>query len=90
MIEFRNINGQWRDGNGLPIETFPMQVRDDTVPLVVAEEAYKEYAAQYGKSQSLQRIGERGGFGAAEIAILLYERCKRLRGNTLTYREMPT
>lgn len=49
------------------------------MPLVVAEEAHKEYAAQ-GYSQSLARLNERGGFGAAELAILLYQRIKRLEG----------
>ncbi len=53
--------------------------REGEVPLVVAEEAHKEYAAQ-GYSQSLARLNERGGFGAAELAILLYQRIKRLEG----------
>ncbi len=47
--------------------------------MVIAEEAYKEYAAQYGTSQSLARLNERGGFGAAEIAILLFERIQRIQ-----------
>jgi hypothetical protein len=46
--------------------------------MLVAAEAYKEYAAQYGTGQSLARLNERGGFGWSELAILLYERIKRL------------
>jgi hypothetical protein len=44
----------------------------------VAEEAYKEYADQYGNSQSFERLCERGGFGIDELAILLFDRIKRL------------
>ena len=29
--------------------------------------AYKEYAKQYGTSQSAERIAERGGFGDCEL-----------------------
>ncbi|KKN86514.1 hypothetical protein LCGC14_0266900 [marine sediment metagenome] len=38
----------------------------------IAEIAYKEYKAQYGNSQSLERLAERGGFGAQELVNLLY------------------
>ena len=78
---FMNFNGQWSKG-GKPVKTFPIQdTRGKTeVPLEVAEEAYKEYAELFGKQQSLGRLGERGGFGAAEIATLLFYRCKRLTG----------
>lgn len=75
------VDGVWQDGAGKPIETAPMQVHERSnskIPMRVAEEAYKEYAAQYGYAQSLNRLNERGGFGAAELAILLYERIKRI------------
>lgn len=80
MTEFMCYNGTWQDRGGRPVETFPIQdnSRDREVPLEVAEEAYKEYKARYGSSQSLKRLGERGGFGSSEIAILLYQRCRRL------------
>ena len=65
------VDGTWN------VPSFPMQVRK-RVPLIVAEEAYKEYRAQYGSEQSLKRLGERGGFGAAELAILLCQRIRRL------------
>ena len=42
-----------------------------TVDWHLAEEAYVEYARRYGKSQSLERLGERGGFGWSEIENLL-------------------
>lgn len=63
---------------------FPIQAVDTytgtkvTVPWHHAEEAYKEYAACYGTSQSLERMAERHGFGAAEIVMLLVNRIKRL------------
>jgi hypothetical protein len=64
------------------MNTFPLlQCADRTVPLEVAEEAYKEYSRRYGTSQSLDRIRERGGFGAAEIATLLFDRIKRLQAD---------
>jgi hypothetical protein len=34
-------------------------------------EAYEVYAAKYGRSQSAERIAERGGFGHAEFTALL-------------------
>jgi hypothetical protein len=79
-MEFYCVNGVWQDGGGRELPTFPIQkdLGKSKVPLCVAEEAYKEYSARYGKSQSLERLGERGGFGVSEIAILLYDRCKRL------------
>lgn len=67
------------------MKKFPIQVQSQEcrqgsaeVPLHIAEEAYKEYAARYGTSQSLERLGERGGFGIFELAELLYDRIKRL------------
>ncbi len=72
-MNFFNTNGKWN------VATAPVQVGygEGQVPMVVAEEAHKEYAAQ-GHSQSLARMNERGGFGASELAILLYQRIKRL------------
>lgn len=35
-----------------------------------AEKAYKEYKRLYGGSQSLKRLGERGGFGLLEFVRL--------------------
>ena len=68
----------WKD-HGKPTKTFPLQVSTD-VPLRVAEEAYKEYVAMFGRCQTLERLGERGGFGSAEIANLLFYRIQRLKG----------
>ena len=78
-MDFLRYNGVWTDGAS-EIETFQIQEnsRDREVPHVVAEEAYKEYKARYGGSQTLERLGERGGFGSSELAILLYQRIKRL------------
>ena len=78
-MEFMSYNGEWQV-DGKPVETFPVQDTrgQSRVPVVVAEEAYKAYTARYGSRQTLKRLGERGGFGAAEIAILLFQRCQRL------------
>lgn len=79
------INGTWTNGAGVPMECMPVQRVPDylrsEIPSDVAKEAYKEYAAQYGTSQSLARLNERGGFGWAEMAILLFERVKRLESH---------
>jgi hypothetical protein len=37
------------------------------IPWSVAEKAYSVYAARYGRSQSLERLAERGGFGPSEM-----------------------
>lgn len=41
------------------------------IPWSVAEVAYIEYANQYGKDQSLERLAERGGLHANELDALL-------------------
>lgn len=72
-------NGVWQSGNGVPLKTAPIQTGTErSVPWDVSAEAWKEYADQGHGSQSHERICERAGFGAAELAILLYERIKRL------------
>ena len=43
----------------------------------IAKIAYTEYALQFGTQQSLERLAERGGFGALEIIVLLVELIKR-------------
>jgi len=76
MSQWLCINGKWN------CKTSPIQKgygeSNTSIPYEVAEEAYKEYSAQYGKQQTLERLNERGGFGFAELSILLYERIKRL------------
>lgn len=42
-----------------------------TIPWWLAQEAYEFYAARYGKSQSLERLAERGGFGREELLSLI-------------------
>jgi hypothetical protein len=76
------VNGDWKNGAGVPLQCMPVQrvasYYRSELPEDVVKEAYKEYAAQYGTDQSLARLNERGGFAWAELAILLYERIKRL------------
>jgi len=38
-----------------------------TIPWEVAEYAYSVYSSKYGRSQSLERLRERGGFHASEL-----------------------
>lgn len=38
-----------------------------SVPWHVAERVYEEYARRYGRSQSLEQLAQRGGFGAEEL-----------------------
>jgi hypothetical protein len=74
--QFRHtcVNGKWT------CPTAPCQELSERgrIPIILAEEAYKEYAAQFGTQQSLARLNERGGFGADELAHLLFDRIKRL------------
>lgn len=48
------------------------------IPKMIAQEAYKEYVDQGHGGQSFDRLHERGGFSAEEIAMLLFDRIKRL------------
>lgn len=41
------------------------------VPWSVADQAYSVYAARHGRSQTLERLAERGGFAAEEMDIFL-------------------
>lgn len=87
MIQWMLTNGRFDPG--LPV--VPVQVEFDTyrgsikpvIPLELSLEAYKEYAAQYGTQQSHERMIERGGFGILEIAVLLFERIKRLEAASM-------
>jgi hypothetical protein len=54
-------------------KTFPiMYSRGDhpgpiAIPWHIAEAAYSAYSARHGSDQSLERLAERGGFGASEM-----------------------
>ena len=75
--------GAWRGWGGQQVVSFPLKILDvhhATIPYPIAEAAYEEYATSHGRQQSLERLGERGGFGVMELIILLYERIKRLEG----------
>jgi len=41
------------------------------IPWPVAELAYDVYSSRFGTSQTLERLAERGGFGACEMDALL-------------------
>lgn len=64
------------------VQPFPIQgevtnsrpvrrLRQSWVPRWLAEVAYVYYANTYGKSQSLDRLAERGGFGRDELIGLI-------------------
>ncbi|MHC4181695.1 MAG: hypothetical protein ACYSWU_29760 [Planctomycetota bacterium] len=46
-------------------------LHSSTIPWWLAEIAYEHYVALYGKSQTLERIGQRGGFGRDELVAYL-------------------
>lgn len=49
---------------------FPIQGAGGlTIPWPVAEQAYERYAQRHGRSQSLERLAERGGFGVEEMNL---------------------
>jgi hypothetical protein len=80
-VDWTRNNGRYREG----IKTAPVQNEFDhrsdierVVPFELSAEAYKEYEAQFGGGQSHERLLERGGFGTIELAMLLFERIKRL------------
>lgn len=41
-----------------------------SIPWSVAERAYVSYVARYGKSQTIERLAERGGFSEGELDAL--------------------
>ena len=58
---------------------FPIQDGAPAVRWELAEKAYTTYVSLYGKSQSLERLAERGGFGLKEFSCLYLghdPRCK--------------
>lgn len=38
-----------------------------SIPMALAEKVYENYAKRFGTQQSLQRLGQRGGFGIEEM-----------------------
>lgn len=60
-----------------PSKTKPFPIQADekyprcTVPWWLVEIAYEYYSKQYGTSQSLERLAERGGFGGIELIHLI-------------------
>jgi hypothetical protein len=53
--------------------TFPI-IGYGRVPYHLAEQAYRTYAARWGSSQTLERLGERGGFHPVEFTDFLFNR----------------
>lgn len=84
MSRFVCVNGVWKTGAGHDARVHqcqaPLRTGPIPIPRVWAEEAYFEYARQYGTSQSLERLEERGGFGVEEVISLLIDALDRARG----------
>ena len=57
-----------------PERLFPIQ-KGTPVPWSQAEIAYVTYRRLFGKSQSLERLAERGGFGDEEYRLLRAGKC---------------
>ena len=47
-----------------------------SIPWWLAQEAYEYYSKESGSQQSLERLAERGGFGRAELLMLLRREIK--------------
>lgn len=56
---------------GLVREPQPHRPKASTIPWWLAKVAYKRYREKYGDRQSLERIGQRGGFGRQELVALI-------------------
>lgn len=75
---------EWPSGKKMPVQIVgigPPNGRQVHSELV--EEAYKEYCEIFGKTQTLERLQERGGFDIVELATFLYMRIKRLETERL-------
>ena len=72
MGEFKPV---WSFDEQVPVQATHLP---SNAPKAIAEEAYIEYRDQGHGAQSFERLHERGGFGWQEMAILLYNRIKRL------------
>lgn len=70
------------------------------IPWSVADKAYSVYSARHGRDQSLNRLAERGGFGAGEMddflpgwrdeaseIVVLRARCASLEARTRAYEQ---
>jgi hypothetical protein len=78
-VEHVNENGRqarrWTFATKQPVidhvtRRFPVQ-HAGMIPWELAERAYATYARLFGRSQSLERLAERAGFGAAQLDCLL-------------------
>ena len=64
------------DCRPFPIQGHRANSRDQdkqpcSIPWWLAEKAYEVYSNQFGTTQSLQRLADRGGFGRYELTQLL-------------------
>lgn len=56
---------EWDEDDGM------MYHKACSIPWWLALEAYDFYISEYGSTQSLERLAERGGFGRKELLMLL-------------------
>jgi hypothetical protein len=52
-----------------PVSRFPMQ-DGPTVDMQTATEIYRVYVCLYGNRQTLEGLGQRGGFGWSEVELM--------------------
>jgi hypothetical protein len=63
----------------------PPKPHPTKIPWSIAELAYSVYSHRYGRDQSLERLAQRGGFGAGEMDMFLpdwRERCSEIASLT--------
>lgn len=70
MVDFAKVNVLMDSG------LFPIQ-GGEPIPWAEAEDIYRDYSYLYGTSQTLRRLGERGGFGIDEIPMIRRDAARR-------------
>lgn len=64
-------------------EEFPMQ-DGPWITMERAKEIYAEYSCMFGTHQSLQRLGERGGFGYSEVDYIAKKHAEMVKKRQCT------
>lgn len=67
----------WRGGKQVPCQWGNVRREATTIPEPIARLAHEEYARHH--NQSFERLHERGGFGPAEVMMLLADTIERER-----------
>lgn len=70
--EIQHRSTKYPDSRPFPVQgTYDGKENPSSIPWWLAEIAYQEYSRRFGTQQSLTRLAQRGGFGRAELLMLL-------------------